>query len=367
MDRREVIGFLGAASLAGLALSAHAGHEHHAHGSPSGGAGGSPFQALRDAAGHCVTTGQVCLSHCVRLLADGDRTMGDCAAAVNQMLALCTALQGLASQGSPLTPAMAKSRWTAAPDAPTRASRTSITTRSAVPVSTPAGTASSSAGRSADRAGGASLVVTRAESGDPVRLPGGGHGRGRQAMKRRSRRHGVRVWLLLSCIPLSGCVPNVATYYRPAVDGGRLSAGGCVPAKSVVTFGVLPLEARVVEGARDWFVLLDIVAPEGAPAQWQSFRFETAEFRVRDTATGVVLDGPAITVRRDDRVDTVEVPYRRAATGRPAWSVELMWPGRPPRRFELLFPPAAIDGVSTRFPRVRFERRTWVGASPFNC
>lgn len=108
MDRREIIGMLGAASLAGVALSARAGHEHHAHGSPSGSVGWVAFQPLRDAAGHCVTTGQVCLSHCVRLLAEGDRSMGECAAAVNQMLALCTALQGLASQGSPLTPALAK-------------------------------------------------------------------------------------------------------------------------------------------------------------------------------------------------------------------------------------------------------------------
>lgn len=186
-------------------------------------------------------------------------------------------------------------------------------------------------------------------------------------MKRRSRRHAVLVWLLLPCIPLSGCVPNVATYYRPAVDGGRLSAGGCVPAKSVVTFGVLPLEARVVEGARDWFVLLDIVTPEGAPAQWESFRFETAEFRVRDLDTGTDLQATSVDVRRDDGAGTVLAPYRRPASGRIAYAIEIRVLGTPPRRLELTMPPAEIDGTATAFPRVRFERKQWVGISPFNC
>ena len=54
------------------------------------------------------SVGQVCLTHCITLLSKGDTAMKDCAAAVNQMLALCGAMQNLAAQNSRLTPSLAK-------------------------------------------------------------------------------------------------------------------------------------------------------------------------------------------------------------------------------------------------------------------
>ena len=104
MNRRTVIGALGAMAAAGIAARAQAEHEHHA----GHGAGSSPYAKLQVAASLCVANGQVCLAHCIRLLGQGDKGMADCAAAVDQMLAVCGALQDLAGQGSTLTPALAR-------------------------------------------------------------------------------------------------------------------------------------------------------------------------------------------------------------------------------------------------------------------
>lgn len=103
MNRRTLLESLAAAALMAAALPARAehpaGHEH---------AGAAPYGALQASAADCVAAGQRCLAHCIRLLADGDESMGACAGAVRQMLTLCSALQDLAAQGSTLTPSMAK-------------------------------------------------------------------------------------------------------------------------------------------------------------------------------------------------------------------------------------------------------------------
>jgi Cys-rich four helix bundle protein (predicted Tat secretion target) len=106
MNRRELL--LGAASLVAAASTSSAfamsdgSHEHHHHHSPN------PNQALIDAASDCIQRGQICLSHCLDLLSQGDKEMGDCAKSVNQMLAVCTAIQQLASQNSKHLPGLAK-------------------------------------------------------------------------------------------------------------------------------------------------------------------------------------------------------------------------------------------------------------------
>ncbi len=105
MDRRELLQSAAAFTLAAAATSAFAADEHshhHEHGSES------KYSALIAAASDCVVKGETCLAHCLTLLGDGDRAMAGCSKAVNQMLALCGALQNLAAQGSKLTPSLAK-------------------------------------------------------------------------------------------------------------------------------------------------------------------------------------------------------------------------------------------------------------------
>ncbi|MEQ1766075.1 MAG: four-helix bundle copper-binding protein [Methylotenera sp.] len=104
MNRRELL--LGSVALAGTAFanrvqSAEMNHEHHHHEM-------SLNAALVTAAADCVQKGQVCLNHCLFLLGNGDKAMADCAKSVNEILALCGALQGLANQESTYLPKLAK-------------------------------------------------------------------------------------------------------------------------------------------------------------------------------------------------------------------------------------------------------------------
>lgn len=101
MDRREILKTVGAAGLAVLVSDAWAdreGHDHqakHDHSSMK-----NPFGKLIAATSDCISKGQLCVDHCLMLLADGDTGMAGCARSVHQMLALCGALQQLASLNS---------------------------------------------------------------------------------------------------------------------------------------------------------------------------------------------------------------------------------------------------------------------------
>ena len=106
MDRRTALAGVGSLALAFLGGTASAqtatpSHDHqHMHGNPQ--------QALIDATADCISKGQACLAHCIVLLSSGDKAMAACAKTVNQMLALCGALQNLANQQSSLVTPLAK-------------------------------------------------------------------------------------------------------------------------------------------------------------------------------------------------------------------------------------------------------------------
>jgi len=79
------------------AVDPHAGHDMASHGD-----GG-----VVEAAGKCIGAGQVCLQHCIGLLASGDTTMGDCARSTADMVAVSQAAQALAAGNSPQLKAQA--------------------------------------------------------------------------------------------------------------------------------------------------------------------------------------------------------------------------------------------------------------------
>ena len=113
MNRRQFISSTAAAAtltVAAATARAHGNHDHAAHGNHAmpAAAARKAYEAVRAPAGHCVAAGQVCLNHCITLLSTGDTSMKDCAVAVNQMLALCGAIQNLAAQNSRLAPSLAK-------------------------------------------------------------------------------------------------------------------------------------------------------------------------------------------------------------------------------------------------------------------
>lgn len=77
-------------------MDEHEGHEGH----DMGAAGEGGDMSLVDALADCVAAGQACLAHCIRLLSTGDKSMGECATAVNDMLAICRASEALAANAS---------------------------------------------------------------------------------------------------------------------------------------------------------------------------------------------------------------------------------------------------------------------------
>ena len=113
MNRRFAMNALGAATLAACARAAGAAEHEHDHHRMHGAGGAAActmgrYKALVAATSDCVAQGQACLAHCLRLLAGGNRSLGACATAVNQVLPLCAALQEIAGQESALTPKLAK-------------------------------------------------------------------------------------------------------------------------------------------------------------------------------------------------------------------------------------------------------------------
>jgi Cys-rich four helix bundle protein (predicted Tat secretion target) len=83
-----------AAAASGAALAQadkSAVHQHH---------GGGMYAALAGAAGDCTRVGQVCITHCLMLLGQGDKSLAACASSVSQLLATCDALMKLAASNS---------------------------------------------------------------------------------------------------------------------------------------------------------------------------------------------------------------------------------------------------------------------------
>jgi Cys-rich four helix bundle protein (predicted Tat secretion target) len=94
------LSIVAAATATSNALSAQDAAHGHVHGP-------APNQALLNAANDCVKTGDVCLAHCLNLLATGDKSLGACAKSVNELRATCAALTSLAAQNAPSLSKMA--------------------------------------------------------------------------------------------------------------------------------------------------------------------------------------------------------------------------------------------------------------------
>jgi len=111
MNRREALKTTGALALSAFVADAMATeHDHskmHEHAAMVHEGMKKPYLKLIQTTGDCIQKGQLCIDHCLMLLADGDKEMAACARSVHQMLALCTALQQLASYQSKQVKAVA--------------------------------------------------------------------------------------------------------------------------------------------------------------------------------------------------------------------------------------------------------------------
>jgi Cys-rich four helix bundle protein (predicted Tat secretion target) len=104
MNRRDLMTNSAALTLAAVATNAMAQEAAHVHHHSTGG----PYKALIDATSDCNVKGQLCVNHCLDLLAQGEKEMAACAKSVNQMMALCSAVTSLAIQQSPYLRAVIK-------------------------------------------------------------------------------------------------------------------------------------------------------------------------------------------------------------------------------------------------------------------
>jgi Cys-rich four helix bundle protein (predicted Tat secretion target) len=110
MQRREVLKTVAGAVAVAMASSAMAAtatqdHEHH---HDQGAADGKSYSGLINSSSECLKTGEACVAHCLVLLGEGDKEMAACAQSVSELLASCSALMKLASQGSKFTLAMSR-------------------------------------------------------------------------------------------------------------------------------------------------------------------------------------------------------------------------------------------------------------------
>jgi hypothetical protein len=178
---------------------------------------------------------------------------------------------------------------------------------------------------------------------------------------------GRKLVALVFSLPLLGCVPNATTYYRPSMAEGRILTRHCVPTESIVEFGSIPFQASVMEGSNGWFFTLWLPWKRPPDSTWRSFHFTASDFRLRDLGSGVTTSSLAVSVSRDDKLESIVEPYRPPRPKDWFYSIEVKFPGPTPEKLEILIPPLVIDGREVRFAPIRFERQLWMGISPFNC
>ncbi|CAK0781887.1 conserved hypothetical protein [Gammaproteobacteria bacterium] len=102
MNRREMMMGAGVAALAAMTKVSLADEHHHIH--PDG----NKNEKLIKASANCIQAGHRCIHHCLELLGQGDTEMAACAISVNQMLAICTAVEQLAGFDSKHLPKLAR-------------------------------------------------------------------------------------------------------------------------------------------------------------------------------------------------------------------------------------------------------------------
>jgi len=102
MDRRAMFCALGAAAATSAVLPAFALEEHHNHG------GGAKHQSLIEASSACSTAAELCVTHCVAMLAEGAKDLEACAGTSREVAVVCGGLRSLAAQSAPHLAAYAK-------------------------------------------------------------------------------------------------------------------------------------------------------------------------------------------------------------------------------------------------------------------
>lgn len=167
----------------------------------------------------------------------------------------------------------------------------------------------------------------------------------------------------------AGCMPNAVSYYRPAVEGGKLSTPVCVPTESLIDFTLgsshrLPVRVLADDGPHVRQVALFFKR-----GSWKRFHFVSTDFRIRDLDKQATIRPAAVRLFTKNGIEPLTTaPIVLPATRKPVLiHMQIALPGKMPDRFEVLSPDIVIDGQQMPFPVMRFERKTWMGISPMNC
>jgi Cys-rich four helix bundle protein (predicted Tat secretion target) len=99
MNRRDLVSQT--ATLSVLAAAATAAGPLMAQAAKGGNA------KLTAALSECIRECEVCLTHCIEKLSEGDKSMANCAASVRECIAMCEALLTVATTKSPRTKQLA--------------------------------------------------------------------------------------------------------------------------------------------------------------------------------------------------------------------------------------------------------------------
>ena len=172
-------------------------------------------------------------------------------------------------------------------------------------------------------------------------------------------------------LPLSGCAPNVVTYYRPMVDGGKVLTPRCVPTESIVEFNLPNTNGRL--HVRAWAnngKHINQISLFFSGKDWNVIHFTSTDFQIRDIEKNVIIGASSILAYRSDGASNLTTEPYLAQPERPGlfrFHVQINSSNPLPNNFELLSPSIVIDGEEIVFPSIRFEQKQWIGVNPLNC
>lgn len=95
MERRDLLAGMSALSVLSAVTPLY-GQDANQHSHAPG-----KNDAVIRTASECETTGEVCLNHCIEILAQGDKSLALCAKRSNELISVCRALAAIAAQDAP--------------------------------------------------------------------------------------------------------------------------------------------------------------------------------------------------------------------------------------------------------------------------
>lgn len=177
---------------------------------------------------------------------------------------------------------------------------------------------------------------------------------------------------LFLVLAISGCTPNAVIYYRPAAEGGHVLAKHCVPVESLLDLEIKTNHSNIIIRAwADDGEYINQVYLGFSGGLWNNIKFTSTKFKVIDLDRNVVIEPLSIFADKDDGFTKLNtglyaVPKKPLAK-MPNFSVQIRLPEPMPENFDLSIPLIIIDGNEIVLPNIQFQRKVWVGISPFNC